>query len=59
VEEEHKRLETVFEAHRDGMSAADKALAHHTAEISRAVSSLSAGLDTIFEAAAARAAALR
>lgn len=59
LEEEHKRLETVFEAHRDGMSAADKALAHHTAEISRAVSSLSAGLDTIFEAAAARAAALR
>ncbi|PKP78318.1 MAG: hypothetical protein CVT81_04675 [Alphaproteobacteria bacterium HGW-Alphaproteobacteria-3] len=59
LEEEHKRLETVFEAHRDGMSAADKALARHTAEISRAVSSLSAGLDTIFEAAAARAAALR
>ena len=59
LEEEHKRLETVFEAHRDNMSAADKALARHTAEISRAVQSLSAGLDTIFEAAAARAAALR
>ena len=59
LEEEHKRLETVFEAYRDNMSAADKALARHTAEISRAVQSLSAGLDTIFEAAAARAAALR
>lgn len=59
LEEEHKRLETVFEAHRDSMNAADKTLAHHTSEISRAVQSLSAGLDTIFEAAAARAAALR
>ena len=59
LEEEHKRLEAVFEAHRDNMSAADKTLSHHTAEISRAVQSLSAGLDTIFEAAAARAAALR
>ncbi|MEP2830588.1 hypothetical protein [Parvibaculum sp.] len=59
LEDEHKRLEAVFEAHRDGMDAADKSLARHTAEISRAVSSLSAGLDTIFEAASARAAALR
>ncbi|ABS64125.1 hypothetical protein Plav_2516 [Parvibaculum lavamentivorans DS-1] len=59
LEQEHQRLQAVFEAHRDGMTAADKALAHHTAEISRAVSGLSAGLDVTFEAAAARAAALR
>lgn len=59
LESEHERLNTVFEAHRDGMNEADKALAHHTAEISRAVASLGAGLDTTFEAAAARAAALR
>lgn len=59
LEHEHERLNAVFEAHRDGMNEADKALAHHTAEIGRAVASLSAGLDTTFEAAAARAAALR
>ena len=59
LEREHERLEAVFEAHRDGMHEANKALGHHTSEIGRAVASLSAGLDTTFEAAAARAAALR
>lgn len=59
LEQEHERLSAVFEAHRDGMAAADKTLAHHTAEIGRAVASLSTGLDVTFEAAAARAAALR
>lgn len=59
LEREHERLSTVFEAHRDGMEAANKSLAHHTAEIGRAVSSLGAGLDTTFETAASRAAALR
>lgn len=59
LEQEHARLQAVFEAHRDGMDAADKALAHHTSEIGRAVAGLSAGLDVTFEAAAARAAALR
>lgn len=59
LEQEYERLNAVFEAHRDGMNEADKTLAHQTAEINRAVSSLSAGLDTTFEAAAARAVALR
>ncbi|MFN4354927.1 hypothetical protein [Parvibaculum sp.] len=59
LEQEHERLNAVFEAHRDGMNEANKSLAHHTAEIGRAVAGLSAGLDTTFEAAAARAAALR
>lgn len=59
LEQEYDRLNSVFEAHRDSMSEADKTLAHHTAEINRAVASLRAGLDTTFEAAAARAVALR
>lgn len=59
LETEHHRLQAVFEAHRDGMDAANKSLAHHTSEIGRAVQGLSAGLDVTFEAAAARAAALR
>lgn len=59
LEQEYDRLNSVFEAHRDSMGEADKTLAHHTAEINRAVVSLRAGLDTTFEAAAARAVALR
>ena len=59
LEQEYDRLNSVFEAHRDSMGEADKTLAHHTAEINRAVASLRAGLDTTFEAAAARAVALR
>src|SRR5690606_15599848 len=59
LEQEYDRLNSVFEAHRDSMGEADKTLAHHTAEITRAVASLRAGLDTTFEAAAARAVALR
>ncbi|MEX0840393.1 MAG: hypothetical protein WD034_12750 [Parvibaculum sp.] len=56
---ERERFDTSFEAHRQTMETADQALARHTAEIGKAVESLGTGIETSFDSAAARAAALR
>jgi hypothetical protein len=56
---ERERFDTNFEAHRRTIETADATLARHTAEIGKAVESLGAGIETTFDSAAARAAALR
>ncbi|WP_339831768.1 hypothetical protein [uncultured Parvibaculum sp.] len=56
---ERERFDTSFESHRATMETADATLAHHTAEIGKAVASLGSGIEVTFDTAAARAAALR
>ncbi|HMM13759.1 MAG TPA: hypothetical protein PKA57_03965 [Parvibaculum sp.] len=58
LEAERERLETVFDAHRDQMLAADKAMSERAREIGRAAADLAERLNATFDNAAERAEAL-
>lgn len=59
LEKEHKRLASVFKENKEQLEFADTALAAHTAEIGKAVTSLAAGLDKTFSSVEGKTKAMR